>query len=41
MEKILKITGKAKISVPPDRTRMRMILSKIDEDYSAVMTYGA
>lgn len=41
MEKILKITGKGKISVPPDRTRMRMILRKIDEDYSAVMTYGA
>lgn len=41
MEKILKITGKGKISVPPDRTRMRMVISKIDEDYSAVMTYGA
>lgn len=40
MDKILKITGKGKISVPPDKTRMRMTISKIDEDYSASMTYG-
>lgn len=40
MDKTIRITGKAKVSAPPDRTRIIIEISKVIEDYNEAMTYA-